>query len=88
MTQKYRVKLSTKGQLVIPAAVREGLGLTADTELELSVKNGVIEIESKQSLRSKRRAVAFKSLAALADRVSEEWNEEQDASQMVRNQRR
>lgn len=39
------VKLSSKGQLVIPKDVRDGLGLEAGTRLQLWVQNGKIVLE-------------------------------------------
>jgi AbrB family looped-hinge helix DNA binding protein len=39
------VKLSSKGQLVIPAEIRRSLSLTAGTELNIALKDGQIVIE-------------------------------------------
>ena len=40
------VRLSSKGQLVIPKIVREALGLEAGAELRLGLDNGRIVLES------------------------------------------
>lgn len=43
------VRLSSKGQLVIPKAIREALGLEAGAELRVGLDNGRIVLESSSA---------------------------------------
>lgn len=45
MGSALTVKMSQKGQIVIPAAIRKALGLQKETEVSFEVKNNEIRIK-------------------------------------------
>lgn len=58
---RIKVKLGTKGVLVIPKVIRESLGLTEDKVIILEVKDKTLEIRAaEEEIPEKWRAVAEK----------------------------
>jgi len=53
------MRLSTKGQVTIPQAVREQLGLTAGSGVDIEVRDGVAVLRPVDSDRPSPLAVAF-----------------------------
>ena len=53
------MKVTTKGQVTIPAAIREHLGLLPDTEVEFTLAgNGVVLTKARRGVRRGQRIVA------------------------------
>ncbi len=55
------VKISSKGQITIPAKIRTFLGVEAKAKLELLVRDKEVVIQPVKSFRSLRGSVAHKS---------------------------
>jgi AbrB family looped-hinge helix DNA binding protein len=53
------MKITTKGQVTIPADIRERLGLLPDTEVEFTLAgNGVVVTKARRAGRRGQRVVA------------------------------
>lgn len=48
MQEIIKVKMSSKGEIVIPKKVREQMGLAKDSEIILEVKDKIIELKSQK----------------------------------------
>ena len=55
------MRITSKGQVTIPAEVREQAGLLPNTEVEISVRRGVVVLRkaTKSSPRRGRRLIAL-----------------------------
>lgn len=53
---EYRISMDAAGSIVIPAAVRRELALSAGSELAVEVRDGVIHLRPITSARLERRA--------------------------------
>lgn len=84
----FTTRLSTKGQIVLPAALREQLGLREGCELLLTVAEGKIEIELAVEARSRRRKAALREADEIAHALASEWQSDLDAVAAVQEQRR
>ncbi|WP_200307906.1 AbrB/MazE/SpoVT family DNA-binding domain-containing protein [Streptomyces adelaidensis] len=51
----YQASVRDKGQLTLPAAVREALGVSPGDELEFTVRDGVVEVHGLIKIRSDQR---------------------------------
>ncbi|MAG54805.1 MAG: AbrB family transcriptional regulator [Planctomycetes bacterium] len=49
------MKITSKGQVTIPAAIRERLGLLPETEVEFAVEGDAVKLSKKQSAGGARR---------------------------------
>lgn len=57
MGSSYRSKMSSKGQLVIPAEVRKRLGLRSGTQVTITEDNGRLIIEQRRQAFQRIRAL-------------------------------
>jgi AbrB family looped-hinge helix DNA binding protein len=70
---------NTKGQIVIPKAMREALGITADSQLYLSVKDQTLYIQPFVSLMSAKRDKTYAEILAETQGgwAGDNWPEEE-----------
>jgi AbrB family looped-hinge helix DNA binding protein len=54
------VKLSKEGRILIPAAIRTGLGLSEGSQLGIRIDNGEIRLFDKSQALRKAQALALK----------------------------
>lgn len=53
MTARYQTRVRDKGQLTLPARVREALGVTQGDELEFEIDDaGVVEVHGLRKIRT------------------------------------
>jgi AbrB family looped-hinge helix DNA binding protein len=79
-----KVRLGPNGRIVIPAAMREQLGLEPGVTLFLNVKDGVLHIESlparirriQQDFAPFRKPGVLASDELIAERRAEAWREQ------------
>ena len=72
---RARIRLSEKGRLVIPAAMREALGMGVGDVLDLRVKDGELRIATMQSLL--RRAQEWvRQIVPPGVSLADEWSAE------------
>ncbi len=78
MELKARTRLSEKGRVVIPAAMREALGMDVGGVLDLRVVDGELRISTRQS-RLRRAQERIRQIippgVSLADELSAERRE-------------
>jgi AbrB family looped-hinge helix DNA binding protein len=75
---RARIRLSEKGRLVIPAAMREALGMGVGDVLDLRVKDGELRIATMQSLLRRAQEWVRQIVppgVSLADELSAERRE-------------
>jgi AbrB family looped-hinge helix DNA binding protein len=69
-------RLSTKGQLVIPAKIREELGIEPGTQFEIRQLNGRLILEPQNLAAKLRRIKAMRGIAAGEPSLSDELIED------------
>jgi len=70
------VKLSVKGQIVIPARIRKELGLSAGDNLLIERKHETVILKPVAKLSKLRGIDTLKNASEEIDKLREEWNEE------------
>jgi AbrB family looped-hinge helix DNA binding protein len=70
------VTVSSKGQLVIPAKIREALGIVAGTRLAIQQDEGRLILDPQNLDAKLRRIKAMRGIAAGAPSLSDELIEE------------
>jgi AbrB family looped-hinge helix DNA binding protein len=75
MTQRL-AKLSTKGQLVIPAKVREELGIEPGTQFAIHQLNGRLILDPQNLAAKLSRIKSMRGIAAEAPSLSDELIQE------------
>jgi AbrB family looped-hinge helix DNA binding protein len=78
MELQVRTRMSEKGRVVIPAAIREALGMNVGGVLDLRVEDGELRISTRQS-RLRRAQERIRQIippgVSLADELSAERRE-------------
>ncbi|MEU6484291.1 AbrB/MazE/SpoVT family DNA-binding domain-containing protein [Streptomyces sp. NPDC046887] len=54
-TTTYHANVREKGQLTLPAGVREALGVSPGDELEFTVRDGVVEVHGLTKIRADQK---------------------------------
>lgn len=80
------VTMSSKGQIVIPAKVREALGIREGDKFVLKNLDGKIQLEPLSEVLKKKHPSFMLRLESIAKRVGEEW-EGPDALTTIREMR-
>ncbi|RZN33436.1 MAG: AbrB/MazE/SpoVT family DNA-binding domain-containing protein [Methanophagales archaeon ANME-1-THS] len=70
------VKLSVKGQIVIPARIRKELGLSAGDNLLIERKHETVILKPVTKLSKLRGIDTLKNASEEVDTLREEWNDE------------
>lgn len=70
------VKLSAKGQIVIPAQIRKELGLAAGDQLVVERKQEAVILKPISKLSTLRGIDTLKSASKDLAKLREEWDEE------------
>ncbi len=70
------VRLSVKGQIVIPARIRKELGLSAGDKLLVEQKHESVILKPTTKLSSLRGIDKSKVASEEVDKLREEWDEE------------
>jgi len=70
------VKLSSKGQIVIPARIRKALGLAAGDSLLVEQKHEVVLLKPATKLAKLRGIDSLEGASEELDELREEWDEE------------
>ena len=74
----YTVKLSSKGQIVIPKEVRERLGLERDSDLILQEEGDVLVLRRKKDLERILKDQFYPLLRASERSLAELWDNPED----------
>lgn len=85
---KIEATISTKGQLVIPAELRDELGLEPGTKVLLQKVGTKLEMEPMRVVREREKEAFLTELDVLAREIGEEWSSPLSAAEAVEEQRR
>lgn len=85
--KKVEATISTKGQLVIPADLREELGLEPGTKVLLQKVGTKLELEPLRAVREREKEAFLCELDALAKEIGEQWSSRLSAGEAVEEQR-
>lgn len=81
-------RVSSKGQLVIPAAIREMARIRTGDELEVGYANGLVVMRKRRPLDSEQVRDLLQGRDRLPDLTDEDEREVADAVSRVRGHRR
>jgi AbrB family looped-hinge helix DNA binding protein len=86
--KKVEATISTKGQLVIPAELRDELGLEPGTKVLLQKVGTKLELEPLRVVREREKETFLAELDVLAREIGEQWSSPLSAAEAVEEQRR
>jgi AbrB family looped-hinge helix DNA binding protein len=76
MVKMEIVKLSSKGQIVIPAWIRKELGLSEGDKLLIERRHGEVILKPVVKLSRLRRIDRLEGASEEVEKIRKEWNEE------------
>jgi AbrB family looped-hinge helix DNA binding protein len=90
MTASKRIEatVSTKGQIIIPAELREELGLQPGSKVVFQRVGTKLELEPLTQIRTREKEAFLAELAAIGAKIAAEWDSPLSAVQAVEEQRR
>ena len=82
------LKLSQRGQIVIPAGVRKELDLSSGSELALEVREGKIILFPREKIIEEKRKNALSKLQNFHKKFKDELKKKTNSVKLVQEQRR
>lgn len=81
------VTVSSKGQIVIPAKVREEMGIHEGDKFVLKSLDGKLQLEPLGHVLKRKHPSFMKRLDSIAESIARDWPENVDAVTAIREER-
>jgi AbrB family looped-hinge helix DNA binding protein len=90
MTAPKRIEatVSTKGQVIIPAELRDEMGIGPGSKVVFQKVGSKLEMEPLAEIRAREKEAFLAELAEIGAKIAAEWNSPLSAVEAVEEQRR